>query len=104
MLATFSFLKRVMPIIEETMDIPSFVIPPMEKTIALYMSINPEVAITLLRRSCGLPVAIKSVFAARAIIISSETGPCHEKIPSTIIVSDSAKAVTVCTVDLSFWK
>ena len=104
MLATFSFLKRMMPIIEETMEIPSFVIPPIEKTIALYTSINPDVTITLLRKSCGFPVAIKSVFAARAIIMSRETGPCHEKMPSTIIVSESATAVTVCTVDLSFWK
>lgn len=70
---------------EETIATLSFAMPPIDKTNISYIIMRLEVKSILFLSNCGLPIPRKTVFTARAIIINSDTGPCHDKIPTIII-------------------
>ena len=71
----------MIPIIAEMIAKLSYKIPPMAIKAMLYKSTRVEVPKILYLSTCVLPRHIKNVFATRAIMISNETGPCHERAP-----------------------
>jgi len=87
---------------EDIIEIPSLVIPPMEKTKILYISTMVEVTSTLCLKSWGLPNDMNTVFAASAMIISKDIGPCHESAPTKAITSAKAPAEKYCSLVPSF--
>jgi hypothetical protein len=68
----------------------------------LYKSIKDDVTIILFRKVWGFGSDRKTVFTDSAIIIKSETAPCHENAPKITITIAKQIAVIVFFVDFPF--